>query len=309
MQTVAGVPGQALENLKACNPFAEECQPPLAAIFGGGTTVAKANTIINQAGRVIGVDLNGSEVTNRLFNAVPSISIKSNCGQGGGASARAVLNDDGSIAKVQVLKPGTNFPPAPDGSVGGNGGTFCAGDNCIIRTSDGASTHVKPGSDVTIPPDTLVYIPKGASLVLPDDAQDEEGNFVPGLQPGRGLTVGNGFYIPEEYSFRAPEPEPLTVDGEQVDEVDGLFYPVIMELDEIDVTKTGVSFNAGDTITVSGDGNELTFEPILSTNGSILAVKIPEEQRGQGFTDIPDVRINTSTGAGSFTYTHSSCKI
>ena len=89
------------------------------------------------------------------------------------------------------------------------------------------------------------------------------------------------------------------MDGEQVDEVDGLFYPVIMELDEIDVTKTGVSFNAGDTITVSGDGNELTFEPILSTNGSILAVKIPEEQRGQGFTDIPDVRINTSTGAGA----------
>lgn len=303
MQTVAGIPGQALENLKACNPFAEECQPPLAAIFGGGTTVAKANTIINQAGRVIGVDLNGSEVTNRLFNAVPSISIKSNCGQGGGASARAVLNDDGSIAKVQVLKPGTNFPPAPDGSVGGNGGTYCPGDHCIVRTSDGASTKVKPGSDVTIPPDTLVYIPKGASLVLPADAQDEEGNFTPGLQPGRGLTVGNGFYIPEEYSFRAPEPEPLTVDGEQVDGVDGLIYPVIMELDEIDVTKTGVSFNAGDTITISGgglpNGQSFTFEPILSTNGSILAVKIPEEQRGQGFTDIPDVRINTSTGAGA----------
>ena len=90
MQTVAGIPGQALENLKACNPFAEESQPPLAAIFAG-TTVAKANTIINQAGRVIGVDLNGSEVTNRLFNAVPSISIKSNCGKGGGASARASL--------------------------------------------------------------------------------------------------------------------------------------------------------------------------------------------------------------------------
>ena len=82
-----------------------------------------------------------------------------------------------------------------------------------------------------------------------------------GLQPGRGLTVGNGFYIPEEYSFRTPEPE---LDEA---EIDGLIYPVIMELDEIDVTKTGVSFNAGDTITVSGDGNELTFEPVLSTNG------------------------------------------
>ena len=310
IETVAGIPGQALEGLKACNPFAEECQPPLAAIFGGGTTVAKANTIINQAGRVIGVDLNGSEVTNRIFNAVPSINIKSNCGQGGGASARVILNDDGSIDKVQILKPGTNFPPAPDGSIGGNGGTYCPGDFCVVRTPDGSSTKLKPGSDVTIPPNTVVYIPKGSDLILPNGAEDENGNPTPGLQPGRGLTLGNGFFIPEEYSFRAPKPtDEATVPADDITselepeldeaEVSGLIYPVVMELDEIDVTKTGVSFNAGDTITVSGDGNELTFEPTLSTNGSILAVRIPEDQRGQGFTDIPDIRINTSTGAGA----------
>ena len=48
MQTVAGVPGQALENLKHVI-ICRECQPPLAAIFGGGTTVTEGSTIINQA--------------------------------------------------------------------------------------------------------------------------------------------------------------------------------------------------------------------------------------------------------------------
>lgn len=294
MQTVAGIPGQALEGLKECNPFADECTPPLAVIFGGGTTAATANAIINQSGRILGVDLNGSEVLDRVYNSVPSINIKSNCGQGGGASGKVRLNSDGSIDKVVVVKSGVNFPPAPDGSVGGNGGTFCPGDFCIVRTSDGASTKLKPGSDCTIPPDCLVYIPKGASLVLPDGSTDENGDDASGLQPGKGLTVPNGFYVPEEYSFRAPTPE---FDDEELSEE--LVYPVIMELDEIDVTKTGVSFNAGDTITVSGDGNELTYTPLLSVNGSIIGVEIPDEDRGQGFTSIPDVTINTSTGAGA----------
>ena len=68
-------------------------------------------------GRVIGVDLNGSEVTNRLFNAVPSIVSRVTVDKVV-VLVQNILNDDGSIAKVQVLKPGTNFPPAPDGSVG-----------------------------------------------------------------------------------------------------------------------------------------------------------------------------------------------
>ena len=293
LQTVAGIPGEALEGLKACNPFADECTPPLAVIFGGGTVAATANTIINQSGRILGVDLNGSEVLNRVYNSVPSINIKSNCGQGGGASGKVRLNSDGSISKVIIVKSGVNFPPAPDGSVGGNGGIFCAGDNCIIRTPDGDNQSFVPGRDVTTIPGSLIYIPKGSSIVFPDGTLDEEGNDASGLQPGRGLTVPNGFDVPVEFSFRTPTPE---LD----DDIDAdIAYPVIMELDEIDLTRSGISYNNGDTITVSGDGNELTYNPILSVNGSIIGVQIPDGDRGQGFTSIPDVTINTSTGAGA----------
>ena len=48
------------------------------------------------------------------------------------------------------------------------------------------------------------------------------------------------------------------------------------ELDEIDVTKTVSLSMQNDT--VSGDEMN-TFEPILSTNGSILAVRIPGAER------------------------------
>jgi len=266
VQTVAGLPGQALEGLKACNPFAEPCTPPLAVIFGGGNTAATANTIINQAGRIIGVDLDGSEVLNRVYNSVPSINFSSNCGQGGGGGGEVIMNDDGTIEKIVIDEPGINYPPAPDGSIGGNGGVFANADNTVVRTPDGDHQKFPPGYDVTVPSGSLVFFP--------------------------GELAGEGVEYPDGGSFRTPEPPEVQVDQE-------LVYPVIMELDEINVRRCGVSYNNGDTITVSGDGNELTFEPILSSNGSILGIRVPENQRGIGFTDIPDVTINTSTGAGA----------
>lgn len=292
LQTVSGLPGQALEGLKACNPFAEPCTPPLAVIFAGGNTAATANTIINQTGRIIGVDLNGSEVLNRIYNTVPSINFKSNCGQGGGGGARVILNDDGSVQKVVVDEPGINYPPAPDGSVGGNGGVFADGNSTVCRTPDGDHQVFPPGRDVTAPTDCVIFIPTSSSTVFPEGTIDQQGNPADGLQSGRGLDEGNGFIVPEDFSFRTPEREALP-------ESDDLVYPVIMELDDVNVRKSGVSYNSGDTITISGDGNELTFEPILSDNGSILGINIPENQRGLGFTDIPDITINTSTGAGA----------
>lgn len=295
VQTVSGSVGQAAGALKQCNPFAEPCKPPLAVIFGGGTTAATANAIINQTGRIIGVDLDGSEVLNRVYNAVPSVNFKSNCGQGGGGGARAILNDDGSVQKVVMDEPGVNYPPAPDGSVGGNGGVFANADNTVIRTPDGDHQKFPPGRDVTVPTGCAIFIPVSACVVFPDGTVDQRGNDASGYQCGRGLDEGNGFIVPDGFSFRTPEQE--ITPGSQVDQE--LVYPVIMELDEINVRRCGVSYNNGDTITVSGDGNELTFEPILSSNGSILGIRIPENQRGLGFTDIPNVTINTSTGAGA----------
>ena len=70
-----------------------------------------------------------------------------------------------------------------------------------------------------------------------------------------------------------------------------------MELDQLMVNQIGVSYNDGDTVTIEGDGNVLTCELDLSVNGSIIGTTNCSG-RGQGFTDIPTVTINTKTGAG-----------
>lgn len=304
---VSGIPGQALAQLEACNPFAELNTPPVATIFGGGTTSTDINLIINKKGKVIAVDLEGSEVENRTFTSVPSVYVSGKIGRKGGGAGLQVIMEPGPsgprfgydnlktnprpIQKIVVLEPGKDFLPAPDGSIGGPYGTFAEKDETVTQTPDGDFQKFAPGRDITVPAGTIVYAPVGSSLVFPDGSEDEKGNLVSGLTPSKGLTQGSGVFVTEEYSFRTPVPEPTELDVET--------FPVILELDDVAVRKAGVSFNKGDTITISGDGNEITLEPILSTNGSILGVRIPEDQRGQGFTDIPDLTINTQTGAGA----------
>lgn len=309
--TVSGIPGQALAQLEACNPFAELNTPPVATVFGGGNTPVEVNLITNDEGKVIAVDLEGSDLENRTFTSVPSVSVAGKTGRKGGGAGLQVIMEPPSgeprfgfdnlktnprpIQKIIVLETGKDFLPAPDGSIGGPYGTFAEKDETVTRTPDGDFQKFAPGRDITVPAGTVVYTPLGSSLVFPDGTEDEDGNFADGLMQSRGLTLGNGFFIPEEFSFRTPVPELVP----EATEFDVATFPVILELDDIAVRKAGVSFNNGDTITISGDGNEITLEPILSTNGSILGVRIPDDQRGQGFTDVPDLTINTQTGAGA----------
>ena len=296
IERVSDIPGQALENLQSCNPFADTCEPALAVIFGGGTVETTANAIINKAGHIIGVDLNGSEVINRFYSGTPSVNFRNNCGQGDGASGRAVMADDGgTVIKIVMDSPGVNYPSVSDGSVGGSGYTFAAADQTIIRTEDGDQIAVDPDREVTFPANSVVFVPMGGSATFPVGTVDQQGNDASGFQDGRGLTDGNGFEVAEETTINTPNP------GPQPDPDTDLVYPVIMELDEINVNKTGISYNDGDTITVSGGGllGTLTLTPKLSISGSIIAVDIPENQRGQGFTDIPTITINSPTGAGA----------
>lgn len=293
IETIAGIPGEALDALQECNPFANTCEPPLAVIFGGGIVETRANAIINQAGSIIGVDLQGSDALNAVYNSVPSINFTSNCGQGGGASGRAILNEDGSLNKIVIDEPGIGYPPAPDGSIGASGQVFASSNQTVVRTEDGEQIAIDPERGVNIPAGSIVFIPSGGCVEFPDGTVDQQGNDASGYQCGRGLTDGNGFVVPGPTNIVTPIPV--------VDEVDlePIAYPVVMELDEISIDKTGISYNNGDTITVTGDGNTITLEPILSVNGSILGVNIPEDQRGLGFTSIPEVVINTQTGAGA----------
>ena len=301
LETVGSLPGELVSGLQECNPFAGTCEPPLAVIFGGGVTEATANAIINEAGNIIGVDLDGSQVMDRIFDRPPQVHFTSNCGQGGGASGHVdvvpwldpVTNEPGgyTVSSVVVDSPGVNYPPAPDGSVGGSGNTFADADQTIIRDEEGNNVSVDPDRATCFGAGSIVFIPAGGSVEFPEGTVDQQGNDASGYQDGRGLTEGNGFVVNQEYCIITPTP---TKDDNMEDP---LSYEVVMELDQLMVNQIGVSYNDGDTVTIEGDGNVLTCELYLSVNGSIIGTTNCAG-RGQGFTDIPTVTINTKTGAG-----------
>ena len=317
VQTVGSLPGNLASGLQECNPFAGTCEPPLAVIFGGGVTEATANAIINQTGNIIGVDLDGSAVMDRIYNRPPKVHFGSNCGQGAGASGHVDsypvtvgVGEDGDstvtpfvptigknipdgyvVSKVVIDSPGTNYPPVADGSVGGSGNTFADADQTIIRDEDGNNIAINPERAVCFEAGSTVFIPAGGAVEFPEGTVDQRGVNASGYQQGRGLTDGDGFIVNQEYCIITPTPEK----DENME--DPLSYDVVMELDELQVDKIGMSYNDGDTVTVEGDGNVLTCQLDLSVNGSIIGTTNCSG-RGQGFTDIPTVTINTKTGAG-----------
>ena len=302
MDVVSGIPGQLVSGLQGCNPFADTCEPPLAVIFGGGVVAQTANAIINQAGEIIGVDTQGSTIENILFGSQPSLNFTSNCSQGGGGSGTVVVRrpsdydpnvsgDVWEVDKVVVDSPGTNYPPAPDGSVGGSGGVYANASQTIIRTPDGDHEVIDSDMNTCFPAGSTIFIPTGGGVEFPPGTVDQQGNDASGYQNGRGLTEGNGFVVSDYYCLITPTPEVQDV------MTDPMSYDVVMELDEINVLQTGIAYNPGDTVVIEGDGNTITVEPTLSEEGCIIDV--PLTDRGLGFTSIPTITINTETGAAA----------
>ena len=161
-----------------------------------------------------------------------------------------------------------------------------------VRDEEGNNVSVDPDRATCFGAGSIVFIPAGGSVEFPEGTVDQQGNDASGYQDGRGLTEGNGFVVNQEYCIITPTP---TKDDNMEDP---LSYEVVMELDQLMVNQIGVSYNDGDTVCLEGDGNTICYPLELSVGGSIIGVTIPDDQRGQGFTDIPIVTINTKTGAG-----------
>ena len=151
------------------------------------------------------------------------------------------------VTRVVIDEPGINYPPFADGSVGGSGNTFAESDQTIIRDQDGNNVAIKPERAVSFGADSLVFLPAGGSVEFPEGTVDQQGIDASGYQEGRGLTDGNGFLVDQEYAIITPTPQ------KDDNMEDPLSYEVVMELDELQVDKIGISYNDGDTVCVEGD--------------------------------------------------------
>ena len=91
------------------------CGPPIVKIFGGGGLSGAAiplfGSIVGEVGSKTG-SIIGVQLTNPGYGYQfpPYVEITDECGQGYGAVARSVLNDDGTIKYIYIVSDGENYP-------------------------------------------------------------------------------------------------------------------------------------------------------------------------------------------------------
>ena len=91
------------------------CGPPVVKIFGGGglggAAIPLFGSIVGETGSKTG-SIIGVQLTNPGYGYQfpPFVEITDECGQGYGAVARSVLNDDGTIKYIYIVSDGENYP-------------------------------------------------------------------------------------------------------------------------------------------------------------------------------------------------------
>jgi hypothetical protein len=125
-----------------CNVGPIFCGPPIVEFYGGSGSGASGNAIISATGDILGVDLTsfGSGYT-----SAPIVNFLDNCGQGNGAIARAIMEDD-KVIEVIIESPGFGYLSDFDGSRGGDGRTWATSEQVTIKREDGTyDTPYNPG--------------------------------------------------------------------------------------------------------------------------------------------------------------------
>ena len=135
-----------------CNPFQKRCGPPRIEIFGGGGIGAVANAVINETGKVVGVNMQSLGLG---FTAPPYVSIFDDCNRGGGATGHAVINPiTGEVENVVITNPGSGYL-GPETATSDDEGVD------VIGVIDGAEV-VSTGGGYS--PETTITTPGGCQL-------------------------------------------------------------------------------------------------------------------------------------------------
>jgi hypothetical protein len=261
------------DSLNSCNVGPIFCGPPIVEFYGGGGSGATGNAIIGAAGDILGVDIisPGSG-----YSSPPFVNFKDNCGNGRGASGRAILGQvpvtggetgvtqTTGVVNVVIDQSGTGYLPSPDGSQGGDGRTWAqVGDTIVKRANGTYDSPYKSGQVINLNPGDTVQSPSEPT-----------------------------YTVNEPTTITAPEYNVQKVGGNSPTLNDGE-YPVILEVGDVFISDSGFSYENGDNIVVS-PSNGLVLEPKFDSLGSLTKINVINP--GQGFKEFPNIYIESDTG-------------
>jgi hypothetical protein len=317
-----------------CNSRQVPCGPPRVQITGGGGSGALANPVVSVTGKILGLDFStfGSG-----FTSSPQINLVDSCGTGGGAVFQPIMQPTGTFNEFQeeilqitgaiILDSGTQYLPAPNGTVGGNGLIVAQpSDTILFKTG---STQIINGKEVNgtgydvYKCGTTIQVKSGDEIYLPSattaEIYDQNGQVVQTLNGLGQITKidikvsgtltspcnpDNVPTIPQiEYPLSgAPTVVTTLPNGEQitvpsipstVPPINELSYPVVAEIESVFIKNPGFGYAGEDTIAIQNNkGAELEFR--VNDVGEVTEVIVVNG--GIGFADVPFITINSPTG-------------
>jgi len=270
----------------SCNVGPVFCGPPTVEFIGGGGSGATGNVIVSALTTVLGVDV---ITPGGGYIGAPRLKFLDSCDSGKGATGRAVIGEilrpDGTttvgVTKVIMDDTGTDYLPAPDGSQGGDGRTWAGPDETTVKREDGTyDIPYQPGVVVDLEPGDE-WTPPGGGSILITEPESITTPLPSGIGPGG---VGPGGVGPGGRGTF-----PSTGAGD---------YPVVLEIDEINVTNPGFGYNPDtDKVVIqTSDGTSKGAELKIKTDplGSVTGVDVING--GIGFNEDPKIYIQSDSG-------------
>ena len=259
----------------SCNVGPVFCGPPTVEFVGGGGSGASGNAIVSFATTLLGVDV---ITPGGGYIGPPRIKFHDSCNKGKGAVGRAIMAPDGGtitntndpnygkptlrVDKVVMDDTGIDYLPSADGSQGGDGRTWAEKDETTVKRFDGTYDRpYKPGKSVRLE-DGDEWTPPGGSTRIVTGGE----TITTPLPPDK--PTGGRF--------------PSTGTGD---------YPVVLEIDEINIVEPGFGYDPNDKVVV---GNGAEFKLKTDPLGSIIGVDVVNG--GSGFTEDPDIYIQSDSG-------------
>jgi len=244
-----------------CDPSVFECGPPSVEIFGGGGIGAAAETILDQTGRIIGVN-----ITNRGsgYKTPPFVAFVDSC-ENTFTTGYAVISESNSSNNAVVSDTG--------GISESN-----SSNNAVISDTGGISESNSSNN-----------------AVISDTGGTSNTSFGSGFSGSRASDGEVIEIVLTSNTWARSKDGSTEFDRIPVETIDSSSDFVVC-LDGFRILNSGTGYSVNDSISITPDIPNLQANVRISDTGQILEIKLTDTICG--ISGYPEIQINSPTGEG-----------